>query len=748
MKNINLSKIRDKKIASNYIKEMCYKKVHKLYGQNLPKNIEERLNLELDSIIKNKFELKYLLSAYVVQTSKEMGYLTYTNGSVGNSFVAFLLEITNFNPIQYNLPFEMFASIKYDKQPDIALNISNEIENKILEDIKEFKDEIKIYGVDALTFLNKLQKATNTNPQDIDLEDTDTLNLISKGDTKGIFVFGKNRILDILKKLNAKDFYDLISISTLSHNSGISISDIDQIVKKLDISINDLPLNRADVMNYLIRKKIDKEKSYEITEFIRKGYAYKASYIFYNSDLKKEYEKKWKTYKKVLTEHNIPRYLIKIFENIKYLFPKAHCIAEIDFAFRIAWYKVHYPEAFYKVYFEMNKNIDINCYYMKAEVQRKLKRLYDERYGIEGKDNELEELINNFEILLEMFEKNIKKDEKRELDDYDIINSKAIGNYCREIKHKFNTEELAVLIYRNNKMSIEEKISKYQDLINNYPDMEVMERMNCKHYDSVKILIQEEINRLKTLYQNLIKEDENCVYTWKEYNRSTKSFSRTDDIINNLRKTYKEVYSEVKDYIEEYDDTISFSITKKFFNKDEIHAEYIVINKKSKLINIIKNTDNLSDLEGIFVNIPVPFKKGDILITNNYDENRIFVLEDLTIWNKRITDKYFSRNLDTSDMMGNGYYLLDDTAEIVLDHKYDYDSFEFYEGILDGTNRILKLVSSFLKGKIDNFELLIKAYETFKSSHETNMPDIYTEEKLKLAGFTDFDICKIKKLIY
>lgn len=82
-------------------------------------------------------------------------------------------------------------------------------------------------------------------------------------------------------------------------------------------------------------------------------------------------------------------------------------------------------------------------------------------------------------------------------DDYNLINSKAIGDYCRSIKHKFNTEELAVLIYRNNRMNIKEKIEKYTDLINNYPDMEVIERINCKHYDSVKVMIKEEIRRLK-----------------------------------------------------------------------------------------------------------------------------------------------------------------------------------------------------------------------------------------------------------
>lgn len=67
------------------------------------------------------------------------------------------------------------------------------------------------------------------------------------------------------------------------------------------------------------------------------------------------------------------------------------------------------------------------------------------------------------------------------MNEYRLINSKAIREHCEKIKHKFNTEELAVLIYRNKEINIEEKIKLYQELIEKYPDMEVIERINCKH---------------------------------------------------------------------------------------------------------------------------------------------------------------------------------------------------------------------------------------------------------------------------
>ena len=78
MQNINEIKKLDKSTISKYIKEKCYKKVKAIYGEKLPYDIEERLKLELDSIIKNNFEIKYLVTSEVAKKSKEMGYLSYT----------------------------------------------------------------------------------------------------------------------------------------------------------------------------------------------------------------------------------------------------------------------------------------------------------------------------------------------------------------------------------------------------------------------------------------------------------------------------------------------------------------------------------------------------------------------------------------------------------------------------------------------------------------------------------------------
>lgn len=342
-------------------------------------------------------------------------------------------------------------------------------------------------------------------------------------------------------------------------------------------------------------------------------------------------------------------------------------------------------------------------------------------------------------------------DKKEELkDDYSLINSRAIANYCRSIEYKFNTEELAVLVFRNKKISIKEKIAKYEDLIKNYPDMQVIERINCRHYDSVKTLIKNEVKRLKTLERKLTLNEENSICAWVEYNKSTK---RKEYNLDQTFKTFNEALNDIQSYIKEFDDTISFTITKKYFEKKRknIHAEYIVKDQKVILNNLVEEENDFLDIDQIFINIPTPFKKGDILISNSEvinswgKKNDIFVLDYLCTWKDGLIEYLAKGNYDSSDMIGYGYYFVnEDTTEFVVDHQWDYDSFEYYNGELTGKYRILKDISSFIKGEI-SLELFIHSYDMFKAEFKSNIPQFYTDEGLKLAGMTDRDIYRINE---
>lgn len=863
IEKINLIQVKSKchemKFEDITISRKCYDKAHELYGEKLPEEIKERIQVELHSIIENSFQTIYLIYSELVEYSNKLGYEVGHRGSVGCSLVAYLLGITNVDPIKYNLPFEIFMGKDYDREPDIDLNFSGKIRDKIftylqgkfgkdkiiwggtvgtlsdrslvdvaneyekifeIEDFKDKKEELNklagtktttgehpggifiipedvdildfcpteigdkghmkthidyhslwnhvLYKFDILshddpTMIHELEKETKISSKNINFEDKETLKLFLHGNDKnykisinGIPEFGTEIVKKILEIAKPRNFNDLVCISALSHGTDTWNYNANTLIEKEGKKVDEVISNREDMYNYLVEKGINNKTAFDIVNFVRTGKASKGRSLWQHiRDRYIKYNDQWNAYKDIMKEHNVPKWYIESAEKISYMFPKSHAISYTINAFKIAWYKVHYPEAFYKVYFKIKSDLNIKDYYCKRQVKTELNRLYDkkERHKIDKEfdyDCSNNNRINDLELILEMFSRGVLKEKEEIQDNYNLINSRAISDYCRSIRYEFNTEELAVLVYRNKRMSIDEKIDKYDDLLKNYPDMEVIERINCKHYDSVKTMIKKEIQRLKILNKRLVQEGENCIWVWTEYNKSTLKYEHRSDLEHTF-KTYKEALKDIQNYIKEYDDTISFSITKKYFDKRKgnIFAEYNVKDKKIKLINITESSDNFLDIDQIFINIPTPFQKGDILIQdsksirNAGDEGNIFVLEYLCTWKENLKEYLSLGNYDSSDMIGYGYYLVnEDTTKFVRDHKWDYDSFEYYDGELKGKYRILKDISSFVKGKID-LELFVHAYDFYKTEFKNDLPNFYTDEGLKLAGMTEMDILKV-----
>lgn len=345
------------------------------------------------------------------------------------------------------------------------------------------------------------------------------------------------------------------------------------------------------------------------------------------------------------------------------------------------------------------------------------------------------------------------------MDIYNLINSKAISEHCRKIQHQFNTEELAVLIYRNKRMSIDEKISAYQELITDYPDMQVIERINCKHYDSVKDMIKGEIQRLKDLIEKLEKEEKDVIYTYNSfwYNgyNIIKGKDEYRDVYTNLKEVMQLIDEDIQD--DEDNELLSFRITKRPLTKEdkyEIVAEYLVTeNKELKMVNIYDFKSDWLDISNICLNIPTPFKKGDLLVSTsktpfgeghilNYDKYP-FVLHYLCTWIENFQEHLNKGSYDSSDMQGTGYYISDNG--IILENNHDYDNWEYFEGELKGTEKILKAISSLINNKI-TVELFVRAYDYIRSEeNKRTLTSCFTDEGLKLAGLNDEDIKRVKR---
>lgn len=122
------------------LKRMVNEQVHEWYGEVLPKYVEERLEKELNSIISNKFSPIYYMAYLLVKKSNSDGYLVGSRGSVGSSFVATLMNITEVNPLSphYRCPKCKFSSFKMNEEDQIKYGV-REIEKPIQEVLSKYE---------------------------------------------------------------------------------------------------------------------------------------------------------------------------------------------------------------------------------------------------------------------------------------------------------------------------------------------------------------------------------------------------------------------------------------------------------------------------------------------------------------------------------------------------------------------------------------------------------------------------------
>lgn len=255
--------------------------------------------------------------------------------------------ITEINPIRYNIPFETFAGYCGDKEPNIVLTVAKEYKTKleeyiveILANSKEKLDNrtIEILEDDTITILNKLHELTSIDPTTIPLDDKETLKTMCSADTLDIPYFNSKSIINIILETKPTTFDELIKIAGLYLGSDLWINNAQYLIKNGIATLNEIISCRDDIMNDLIKAGIEPKIAFDIMKTVRKGKP------------RCNKEPLWEEYKKVMKKHNIPLCYIKSCEKIRYAFPKSHLVSNTVNAFRIAYYKVHYPKEFYKVY--------------------------------------------------------------------------------------------------------------------------------------------------------------------------------------------------------------------------------------------------------------------------------------------------------------------------------------------------------------------------------------------------------------
>lgn len=331
------------------LKKLVYDGAYKKYGKLLPEDIKIRIEKELKSIIDNKFVEIYLIAYKLVNLVKEDGYILINRGTIGSSLVAYCLDITEIDPIKYNLPFETFASYDKNREPNIGLCVPYNYKKKLekyIDDKYLEKKIFEIYESEIPSILYKLKILTGIDPISISLDDKETLNMICSADTTGIPEFENEFVRNIILETHPTTFEDLVRILGLVKGTDTWEDNAQDLIKNGTATLKEVITTRDDIMNYLISIGIDDETAFKIMEFVRKGRA-----------RKENWQVEWEKFVRIMQEHNVSDWYIKSCEKISYLFPKAHSVGYVINYFRIGWYKTHYPQEFEKTMKEFKEYI-------------------------------------------------------------------------------------------------------------------------------------------------------------------------------------------------------------------------------------------------------------------------------------------------------------------------------------------------------------------------------------------------------
>lgn len=263
--------------------------------------------------------------------------------------------------------------------------------------------KLDILGHDDPTVIRMLQDITGIDPKKIPLDDKETMSIFSSTaalkvtkeqinsevGTFGIPEFGTKFVRGMLVDTKPTTFEELIRISGLSHGTDVWLNNAQTLIEEGTCTLSDAICTRDDIMIYLIDKGLPPNPSFKIMESVRKG-----------KGLSEEQEA-------LMREHDVPDWYIDSCKKIKYMFPKAHAAAYVTMAFRIAWFKVHIPKAYYAAFFSIRAD-DFDSDFMlrgKDVVKSKMKEIDNLGNSAGNKEKNMYPIL---EIVLEMYERNIE----------------------------------------------------------------------------------------------------------------------------------------------------------------------------------------------------------------------------------------------------------------------------------------------------------------------------------------------------
>ncbi|MDR1589794.1 MAG: PolC-type DNA polymerase III [Oscillospiraceae bacterium] len=275
-------------------------------------------------------------------------------------------------------------------------------------------------GHDDPTMLKILEDMTRIDAREIRLDDPETMAIFTSpgplglplddaviGDTGslGIPEFGTGFTRQMLSETKPDKFDTLVRLSGFSHGTNVWTNNARDIIRNGTAGIGETIGCRDDIMLYLISKGMDEKAAFQIMESVRKGKGLPGGT---GDDMRRL---------------GVPEWYIESCGKIEYLFPKAHAVAYVMMAFRIAWFKVHKPLEFYGAYFYRRSQKDaFDAAYMARgldPVRSKIRAIRD-MMGVKKATAKDEDMLTTLEVCYEFYMRGF------EFADIDLYKSDAV----------------------------------------------------------------------------------------------------------------------------------------------------------------------------------------------------------------------------------------------------------------------------------------------------------------------------------
>lgn len=263
--------------------------------------------------------------------------------------------------------------------------------------------KLDILGHDDPTVIRMLEDLTGVDAKTIPLDDKKTMGIFSGTEplgitpeqidspvgTLGVPEFGTKFVRQMLEDTKPTTFAELIRISGLSHGTDVWLNNAQDLVRNGIATLPEVICTRDDIMIFLMMNDLPPLTAFKIMESVRKG-----------KGLTPEQEA-------LMEEKGVPKWYIESCKKIKYMFPKAHAAAYVMMAFRIAWFKVYHPEAFYATYFSVRADsFDANIISRGADAVNLAIREIEEKGKLATQKEK--DLLTILEVAREMYARGIR----------------------------------------------------------------------------------------------------------------------------------------------------------------------------------------------------------------------------------------------------------------------------------------------------------------------------------------------------